>query len=64
MDNSKIMTYNLDLRAMLSGYSVPGPSLLFFVTIIDACMSGTFDLSPVTQFGPVVNYSIYKPADV
>ena len=27
-------------------------------------MSGTFDLSPVTQFGPVINYSIYKPADL
>ena len=32
--------------------------------IVDACMAGTFDLSSVTQFGPVINYSIYKTADV
>ena len=32
--------------------------------IVDACMTGTFDLSSVTQFGPVINYNIYKPADV
>ena len=59
LDAGKIASYPITLKANLDGYS-NFDTLDFTVDIIDACMAGTFDMSPMTDFGPQINYSIFK----